>query len=114
MGNETLYKLKKTEGSDSLQLEEVEEIISHESEKVRMSVSNKALIVSITAVVLYTILSFVLQFTIGIEPSPTLTECWYRFFTAEIFAIASIKVVKVFKNQDNNKHIFNKKEGVDE
>lgn len=114
MGNETLYKLKKTEGSDSLQLEEVEEIISHESEKVRMSVSNKALIVSITAVVLYTILSFVLQFTIGIEPSPTLTECWYRFFTAEIFAIASIKVVKVFKDQDNNKRIFNKEEGVDE
>ena len=110
MGNEILYKLKKAEDSDAIQLEEVPENTSPEVEKVRMSVSNKALIVSITAVVLYTIISFILQFTMGIEPSPTLTECWYRFFTAEIFAIASIKVVKVFKNNDKNEPIKNDEE----
>lgn len=113
MGNETYYKLRKSDDSDSIQLEEVLETESMEVEKVKMSVSNKALIVSIVAVVLYTIVSFVLQFVVGIEPSPTLTECWYHFFTVEIFAIASIKVVKVIKDYDKNK-LIKHEEGVEE
>ena len=98
MGNETLYKLKKSADSDSIQLEEVFEENYPEIEKVKMSVSNKALIVSIVAVVLYTVLAFVLQFCTSVEVSPTLTEYWYRFWTTEIFALCSIKVVKVFKD----------------
>ena len=53
MGNETYYKLRKSDDSDSIQLEEVLETESPEVEKVKMSVSNKALIVSIVAVVLF-------------------------------------------------------------
>lgn len=113
MGNETYYKLRKSEDSDSIQLEEVLDNESPEVEKVKMSVSNKALIVSIVAVVLFTIMCFALEFTMGIEPSPTLTECWYRFWTCEIFAIASIKVVKVIKDYDKNEPVKNE-EGAEE
>ena len=97
MGNETLYKLKKSADSDSLQLEEVEEMNTIETEKVRMSVSNKILITSGLAVIIYKIISFILQFNLGLEPSPTLTEYWYRFWTCEIVVLSGIKISKVFK-----------------
>lgn len=113
MGNETYYRLKTSVDSDSIQLEEVSEMESPEVEKVKMSVSNKALIVSIVAVVLYTVLAFVLQFCTSVEVSPTLTECWYRFFTVEIFALMTIKVTKVFKDYDKSEPV-NKDEGVSE
>ena len=113
MGNETYYKLRKSDNSDSIQLEEVVETESPELEKVKMSVSNKALIASIVAVVLFTILCFVLEFSMGIEPSPTLTECWYRFWTCEIISLCSIKLVKVYKNYDKNEPVKNE-EGAEE
>ena len=65
--------------------------------KKKMSTSNKVLIAAIIAVIAFTITSFILQFTVGVEVSSTLTEYWYKFWTCEILVLSSIKVSKVFK-----------------
>ena len=50
--------------------------------------------VSLAAVLLYTLTCFVLQFVRQIEPSPTLTTCFFSFFGAELASLAVIKYGK--------------------
>ncbi|MCM1061611.1 MAG: hypothetical protein NC452_15185, partial [Eubacterium sp.] len=50
---------------------------------------------SIAAVGLYTASAVTLQFCGFMEVSPTLTTCWFGFWTAEIVALAAIKGGKV-------------------
>lgn len=80
--------------------------------KKKMSVSNKALIISVVAVVLYTIAAFVLQFYNGTEISSTLTEKWFSFFTVELLALCGIKVTKVIK--EYKKDIYDDEENEEE
>jgi hypothetical protein len=49
----------------------------------------------IVAVMVYTIASFVLQFTTSVEISPTLTTAYFTFWTVEIISLAGIKTIKV-------------------
>lgn len=49
---------------------------------------------SILFVVLYTIVSMSLQFTVQIEPSPTLTSCVFALFGTELAINGMIKMNK--------------------
>lgn len=69
--------------------------------KTRIKKSDLVLICSIVAVVVYTIAAIVLQWHTSVEISPTLTEKWYQFWTIEIVALSGIKIVNVFRGEDN-------------
>ena len=62
---------------------------------------------AIAAIGLYTAAAVVLQFCGLMEISPTLTTCWFSFWTVEIVALAAIKSGKVKhgdrKTNDNSK-----------
>lgn len=53
------------------------------------------------AIVAYVIASFVLQYHTGVEMSPTITTCWFSFWTVEIIALTGIKISKVKNNHDD-------------
>lgn len=84
------------------------------TKKEKMSVSNKVLIASILAVVIYTVVAITLQFCMGVEASPTLTEYWYRFWTVEIVVLSGIRISKVFKAHNGIVVDEHNGEGVDE
>lgn len=63
-------------------------------------VSNVMLVIIVLAITVYTIASFVLQFCTAVEISSTLTTCFFAFWSAEIIALAGIRVSKVRKNKD--------------
>lgn len=69
-----------------------------------MKTSTKMLILSVIMIVLFTIAAITLQFVTAMELSATLITCWYAFWTAEIFSLASIKNTKVkhkYKSSDD-------------
>lgn len=70
-------------------------------ERKKRKVSNIMLVIVMTAIILYAIANFVLQYFTSIEVSPTLTTCWFTFWGAEVFALAGIKISKV-KNGSSN------------
>lgn len=63
-------------------------------------VSNLMLAIIVLAITVYTIASFVLQFCTAVEISSTLTTCFFAFWSAEIIALAGIRVSKSRKNKD--------------
>lgn len=67
-------------------------------ESKKRKTSNIVLVVSITAIVVYTIASFVLQYFTGIEVSSTLTTCFFSFFGGELLIIGGIRISKVRSN----------------
>ena len=68
----------------------------------RRKVSNVMLVVVVTAIVGYTVASFMLQYLTGAEISSTLTTAWFSFFGAEICALTGIKVSKVLRHSTDN------------
>lgn len=62
--------------------------------KVKKHFANYVVYVSLTAILMYTAVGFILQFAMGIEPSPTLTTCFYSFFGVELASLALIKHTK--------------------
>lgn len=50
---------------------------------------------SVVLVLLYTIISLILQFVTQTEVSATLTTCFYSFFTVEMLSLAGIKTRKI-------------------
>lgn len=67
-------------------------------EKHKRKVSNIMLAIIVIAIVGYVILNFYLQLRTSVEISPTITTCWFAFWTAEIIALMGIKVSKVKKD----------------
>ena len=67
------------------------------------------IVAAIAAIGLYTASAVVLQFCGLMEISPTLTTCWFSFWTVEIVALAAIKGGKVKhgdkKNNENKEDI---------
>lgn len=61
-------------------------------------------VLSISFVVLYTIISMSLQFTVQIEPSPTLTSCVFALFGTEL---AVNGLIKISKSKYSNNEIEN-------
>lgn len=68
----------------------------------KMKTSNKVLISSISAVILFTIACLYIQYKTSIEVSSTLITLWYSFWTVEIISLAGIKVSKIFKNYQSS------------
>lgn len=68
----------------------------------KMSTSNKVLITSITAVVLFSIACLYIQCVAGVEISSTLITLWYSFWSVEIVSLAGIKVSKVIKGEQDD------------
>ena len=71
-------------------------------EHKKRKVSNIMLVVSVIAIVGYVVADFILQYHVGVEISPTITSCWFVFWTSEIFILAGIKGVKVIKQHRDN------------
>lgn len=69
-------------------------------DKKKKKVSNIMLVITVIAIVGYVIADFVLQYKVGVEVSPTITTCWFAFWSAEIFTLAGIKISKVKNNYD--------------
>lgn len=65
---------------------------------------NKLIVLlSIVAIISYTIAAILLQKFTMMELSPTLTTCVYAFFGTELIGLAGIKICDTkFTNQDNN------------
>lgn len=65
---------------------------------------NKLIVLlSIIAIISYTIAVILLQKFTMMELSPTLTTCVYAFFGTELIGLAGIKICDTkFTNQDNN------------
>lgn len=71
-------------------------------EKKKKKVSNIMLVIIIIAIVGYVAADFILQYKAGIEVSPTITTCWFVFWSTEIVAITGIKLSKVKHNYDSS------------
>ena len=81
----------------------------------KKKVSNIMLVVSCTMIILYALANFILQYYTSVEVSPTLTEKWFHFWSAELFLIAGIKVSKIFKGiKDDTQNIVEEEEIVEE
>lgn len=60
-------------------------------DRKKRKVSNIMLVIIVVAIVGYVIASFWLQYQTGIAIDPTITTCWFGFWTAEIIALTTIK-----------------------
>lgn len=97
--NSKLEKIKtKNESKRRAYLLKVEKKKFKKATKPKMKTSNKVLIASILAVILFTVACMYIQYATSIEISSTLTTLWYGFWTVEIVSLAGIKVSKVVKN----------------
>lgn len=63
--------------------------------KNKKKFAQKMIPVAILSIVFYTVAALVLQFVCQVEVSPTLTGCWYGFWTVEIFTLGQITKEKV-------------------
>ena len=68
----------------------------------KMSTSNKVLIASIMAIVIFTIICLYIQYATSTSVSDTLITLWYSFWTVEILSLAGIKISKVVKNYESS------------
>ena len=82
-------------------LEEYKEYIPEAKPKRKKRVSNIMLVSIVTAIVGYTVASFILQYHTGVEMSSTLTTCWFSFWGVELCALAGIKISKVKHGNDD-------------
>ena len=73
-------------------------------DRKKRKVSNIMLVAIIVAIVGYVIASFWLQYVTGIAIDPTITTCWFGFWTVEIIALTTIKnnKTKYDSSCDNN------------
>lgn len=81
---------------------ELKNKLKEEKKKYRFSfskikVSNRVLIASILAVVLFAIACLYIQYKTGYEINDTLITLWFGFWTVEIVSLAGIKISKVRK-----------------
>lgn len=67
-------------------------------DRKKRKVSNVMLVTIIVAIVGYVIASFWLQYRTGIAIDPTITTCWFGFWTVEIIALTTIKNNKTKHN----------------
>lgn len=70
-------------------------------ERKKRKVSNMLLLVAVIAIIAYTVANIWVTYTTGTTIDPTLTTCFYAFWTSEIFALMGIKLSKVKSNYDN-------------
>lgn len=101
--NKFKKKLKKIriEGEQYKRLKELENTYAeYWPENKKRKTSNIMLVISTIAIVGYVVADYYLQYTTGIELSPSITPYWFGFWTGEIFLLAGIKITKLFKTND--------------
>lgn len=97
-------KLKKMriKGEQNRRIKEVEDAYAeYIPEKKRRRFSSIMIIVIVINIVAYTLASLIVQMHTGVEMSPTVTTCWYSFWTIEIIALTGIKISKVKRDKDD-------------
>lgn len=90
-----LEKIKKRGERQKQEKALIDAYAQYYPDKKKKKVSNIMLVIIVFAIVGYVIADFVLQYRVGVEISPTITTCWFSFWTVEIVALAGIKVSKV-------------------
>lgn len=101
-------KLKRIERRGERQKQKYEleekyaEFYPHKSGK---KVSNLMLAAIVFSIVVYTIASFWLTYVTGASIDSTLTTCFYAFWTAEVCALAGIKISKVRKENNDEDNL---------
>ena len=73
------------------------------SKRSKMQTSNKVLIATISAIILFTIACLFIQYKTAVEVSSTLITLWFSFWTVEIVSLAGIKVSKIIKDYKSPK-----------
>ena len=68
----------------------------------KMKTSNKVLIASILAIVLFSVSCLYIQYKTGYEINDTLITRWFSFWTIEVGCLAGIKISKVLKEKYTN------------
>lgn len=97
-------KLKKMriEGERNKQIKELEDAYAeYVPEKKKRRFSSIMIVIIVINIVAYTLASFIVQMHTGVEMSPTVTTCWYSFWTIEIIALTGIKISKVRRDRDD-------------
>lgn len=70
--------------------------------KPKRKVSNMMLVLICVMIILYAVATFILQYAVGIEVSPTLTTAWFAFWGVELINLAAIKTSKIKHGQDTS------------
>lgn len=60
------------------------------------------LAIVVSAIIIYTVASFWIQYRTGIPVDATLTTCFYTFWGSELLALTGIKISKVFKPETSD------------
>lgn len=68
--------------------------------KPKKKVSNMMLVLICVMIIVYAIATFILQYAVGVEVSPTLTTAWFAFWGVELINLAAIKTSKIRHGQD--------------
>ena len=93
-----LAKIQK-KGEQYRQIKELEDCYAeYMPNRKKRKVSNIMLVAIIVAIVGYVIASFWLQYRTGLAIDPTITTCWFGFWTVEIIALTTIKNNKTKHN----------------
>lgn len=71
-------------------------------DRKKRKVSNVMLVTIVVAIVGYVLASFGLQYRTGLAVDPTVTTCWFAFWTAEIVALTTIKNNKTKYDRSND------------
>lgn len=96
-----LEKIKKR-GEQYKQEKELRDVYAeYLPDKKKRKVSNIMLVIIVTAILVYTIASFWLQYRTGIAIDPTLSTLYYGFWTVELISLTSIKNNKT-KHENNH------------
>lgn len=96
-----LAKIQK-KGEQYKQIRELEQVYAeYMPEKKTRKVSNIMLVVIVMAIIGYFIANFWLQYSMGLEISPTLTGCWFSFWGVEVVSLAAIKNNKTKYHLEN-------------
>lgn len=101
-----LKRIEKRGERQKAKQELIDKYAEYYPHKAGRKVSNIMLAVIVIMIVGYVIADFVLQYHIGVEMSPTITTCWFAFWTVEILALAGIKVSKVRKEHKYDEDSF--------
>lgn len=100
--NKKLERIKK-QGERYKQEKELRDAYAqYVPDKKKRKISNIMLVVTVIAIVGYVVANYILQYSTGVELSPTITPFWFAFWTGEIFVLAGIRISKVKNNYDTS------------
>lgn len=83
---------------------------------INLKFNKLIVLLSIVAIILYTVAAILLQAITMMELSPTITTCVYGFFGTELLGLAGIKIYDTkftnYENENNNTNLFQNNEDI--